>query len=240
MRVRTFGVGLVTGVALGAAAVVVLVGTRPGQQLSPSSPQPIAPTTSLAVASPAPSLRAGDAGRGERMWNTLGCGDCHDAASGGLNVPPSLALEGDRVRPEWLATYLRRPYRIRYEDDGVRPLLRMPDFELEEDEVAALAAHLMRQHDHARVPPFEPVAKPDLAAGRHVFEQYQCFGCHRIGDRGARFGPDLTHVGSRLTPGYMRALVLDPQRVIPKTPMKNNSLWDEEASALVSYLESLR
>lgn len=181
------------------------------------------------------------AAKGERLYRALGCGGCHDAASGkGLNLPPALGYEGSRVKPGWLLAYLENPYPIRYEEDGVRPIARMPTYHLDDGEARALSAYLLSRNDPARVPPWELAGGPKIDKGREVFDQYQCSGCHRVGERGARIGPDLTHVGSRITPAFARAMVMAPGRVVPGTAMKDNGLWDEEAEALVSFLMSLR
>jgi putative membrane-bound dehydrogenase-like protein len=53
--------------------------------------------------------------------------------------------------------------------------------------------------------------------GRSVFqnlEKSQCLKCHRLGDQGARIGPDLTAIGSRFPRAYLIESVLEPSRTI--------------------------
>ena len=46
--------------------------------------------------------------------------------------------------------------------------------------------------------PAGAVPTGDAARGRAIFEgKGECLGCHRVGDKGARFGPDLTDIGTR-------------------------------------------
>jgi len=43
-----------------------------------------------------------------------------------------------------------------------------------------------------------------------------CIGCHKIGTEGAAVGPDLTHVGGRLTAAGIREAILQPDAKITK------------------------
>jgi cytochrome c oxidase subunit 2 len=94
---------------------------------------------------------------------------------------------------------------------------------------------------------------PTGSRGEQVFLQNTCVACHAI--RGlpgasARVGPDLTHLGSRLTLGtgvvensaaYLQAWIRNPQALKPGVLMpafQNLSVTD--LTALVDYLESLK
>ncbi len=48
-------------------------------------------------------------------------------------LPPPLVREGERVQPEWLASFVRNPYAVRPET-----VLRMPKFNMSEDEARAI------------------------------------------------------------------------------------------------------
>jgi mono/diheme cytochrome c family protein len=43
-----------------------------------------------------------------------------------------------------------------------------------------------------------------------------CIGCHKIGSEGAAVGPDLTHVGARLTAAGIREAILQPDAKVTK------------------------
>ena len=48
-------------------------------------------------------------------------------------------------------------------------------------------------------------------------ESSGCFDCHRIADRGSRFGPDLSNIGDRRTPDRLRLALVDPDKeVVPE------------------------
>jgi cytochrome c oxidase subunit 2 len=90
------------------------------------------------------------------------------------------------------------------------------------------------------------------APGEQVFLNNTCVSCHAI--RGlpapAQVGPDLTHLGSRTTlgagviqntPDNLQRWIRDPQSIKPGVLMPAfANLSDQDLSALVQYLESLR
>jgi cytochrome c oxidase subunit 2 len=90
-----------------------------------------------------------------------------------------------------------------------------------------------------------------VAEGRAVFEHNACISCHTIAGTVAtgRFGPDLTHVGSRdtiasgavpNTPANMRGYVDDPARFKPGVLMPAMHLSQHDLDAVTAYLTSLK
>jgi len=74
-----------------------------------------------------------------------------------------------------------------------------------------------------------------------------CTGCHKIGGEGGAIGPDLTHVGSRLSPNLIRESILFPDAkvakgfekfkgIMPKT--FGSQLTAAQLEALVQFLSS--
>ena len=59
---------------------------------------------------------------------------------------------------------------------------------------------------------------PRLEAGRNfergqaLFEALQCSACHRVGDLGVPYGPDLTGVGGRFSPRDLLLATIEPAR----------------------------
>ena len=89
------------------------------------------------------------------------------------------------------------------------------------------------------------------AAGKRVFETTACINCHTIRGTAAsgRFGPDLTHLMSRVTiasgaaentPENLRLWLKDPDAIKPGSLMPAMKLSDGELDALVRYMQSLR
>lgn len=181
---------------------------------------------------------------GAALYAELRCGLCHDIPASGINIPPSLPNAGDKFQMAWLEAYLKSPYRRRWMSTGVRPTLRMPNFLLNDEEARSLAAFLSTQRDTTRIRKLSfELNKNDstsVAEGKQIFQEYACYGCHKIADQGGDIGPDLDGVRSRFHPEYLAAFLRNPQAFIPGSPMKVSELWDEEVQALVAYLMSLK
>jgi mono/diheme cytochrome c family protein len=120
---------------------------------------------------------------------------------------------------------------------GYEPI--MPDMTrtLSPQQIWAVIAYLEAQGGTvsvtaADIPPASPLTPggspgspgtsggPGLAAGNAdpmtVIHAGGCVGCHKIGTEGAAIGPDLTHVGARLTAAGIREAILQPDAKITK------------------------
>ena len=98
----------------------------------------------------------------------------------------------------------------------------------------------------------QPAAEDVAAmAGRRVFETTACINCHTVRGTAAngRFGPDLTHLMSRVsiasgaaenTPENLRVWLKNPDAIKPGSLMPAMKLNDTELDALVGYMQSLR
>jgi putative heme-binding domain-containing protein len=85
----------------------------------------------------------------------------------------------------------------------------MPGFRLDPDDLRALVAFVRVGLDAGTNGP--TVALGDGGRGRAVFEgDGNCLTCHRVGDRGAYVGPDLTEIGRLRTPAAIQRSLLDP------------------------------
>lgn len=91
----------------------------------------------------------------------------------------------------------------------------------------------------------------NAAAGEAVFQHNACISCHTVAGTVAtgRFGPDLTHVGSRDTiasgavpnnPANIRAFVDDPAHFKPGVLMPPMHLNDHDLDLVTAYLTSLK
>ncbi len=181
---------------------------------------------------------------GAVLYSELRCGFCHNVSAAGVNVPPSLANAGDKFQTSWIETYLKAPYRRRWASMGVRPVLRMPNFLLSENETRTLAAYLSSQHDSTRSKSrsleFRQNDSTRVTEGKEIYQEYACYGCHKISGNGGEMGPDLSEVGSRLQPEHIAGFLQNPQAFIPGSSMKISGLWEEEVQALAAYLMSLK
>ncbi len=64
----------------------------------------------------------------------------------------------------------------------------------------------------AQVKALLPTAK--AARGQAIFNAAGCFACHRVGQEGGAFGPDLSDVGSRGNPEHLIRSILEPNAAI--------------------------
>jgi ubiquinol-cytochrome c reductase cytochrome b subunit len=76
---------------------------------------------------------------------------------------------------------------------------------------------------------------PNAALGATAFEQKGCINCHRIADVGGQRGPDLTHVGGRLTIDELTSRILNGGRNMPAYA---SELTPQDTNALVEFLAS--
>ena len=57
----------------------------------------------------------------------------------------------------------------------------------------------------------------DAAAGKALFSQRGCNGCHRIDGEGGRSGPDLSDIGASRSLAHLREAILNPnEKVLPR------------------------
>lgn len=175
-------------------------------------------------------------GEAGRLLQDYTCLTCHRIQGKGGSVAPDLTFEGSKVRREWLVRFLRHP-------EAIRPLFGLiPHPRLSEGESEALADFIMAELITDKVHQFnraEPTQE-QTRRGEALFEEYGCLTCHRVEAEGGLLGPDLTHAGGRLQPGYVYALLKNPQAFDPMIVKPNLGLTDEEAMALTQYLMTLR
>lgn len=79
---------------------------------------------------------------------------------------------------------------------------------------------------------------PSAIAGKHLWDQSNCMGCHTIMGEGAYYAPELTKVYERRGPTFIRAMLKDPEAMYPgQRKMQNYHFNDEQVGHLVDFLE---
>ncbi len=168
---------------------------------------------------------------------------------------PDLTDVGLKVRREWIYKWLRDPRTITDADgnvivNGVARQPRMPKFQLSELELRALSAYLSSQHTKKlkadRVSMV--IAKTGEAAdqGQIIFNQMFCVTCHAIAvERGGEtkliggdIGPELTKVGSKVTPEWLVAWLRNPQGYLEHTRMPQYQWSDKNLYEVTQYILS--
>jgi cytochrome c oxidase cbb3-type subunit III len=130
------------------------------------------------------------------------CSSCHGASGEGgkgprLNVPRLLRAPDDAALSAVITS-------------GV-PGSAMPGTRMTPEENQRLVAYVRNLGRG------EAVELPgNRQRGESLFwSKGNCGACHTVGPRGQRLGPDLTEIGVRRGPAYLRTSLLDPEAEIP-------------------------
>ena len=92
------------------------------------------------------------------------------------------------------------------------PGTQMPATRMTAEENAALVAYVrsLGRTQAVRAP-------GDAANGKRLFQtKGNCAGCHTVGGAGGRLGPELTDIGTRRGPAYLRTALLEPEAEVPE------------------------
>ena len=137
-----------------------------------------------------------DTASGRALFGELRCVSCHAVNGRGGTMGPELTRIGDKIRRNWLFSYMKNPHLV-------QPDTPMLQYRLNDDQLRDLTAFLLEEYSSAgAVSEPAPVAYQDaraIAAGRAVFERRGCISCHRlpgIEDSG-RVGPSLAGIADR-------------------------------------------
>jgi cbb3-type cytochrome oxidase cytochrome c subunit len=180
------------------------------------------------------------AGEFNRVYERYKCSECHQFNGVGGTLAPDLSYEGSRAQRQWLISFLKNPQTLR-----PTLVLRMPQFNMTDQEAAILADYLGVVLNSPLVDPSKIDAKsfsPEkVALGKQLYEvKYQCQSCHTIGSSGGYVGPNLSNAGNWLTPAWIAAWLRNAQALVPGTIEPRRSLPEDEIQALTAYLVTLR
>jgi len=131
-----------------------------------------------------PSVPDGDAARGKRLVESVGCMGCHvigettkvrEKRGTSYDIAPELTRVGSKVNAAWAFDWVRNPRHF-------NPTTKMPSLRLENDEARDIVAYLVTLKDD-RV--LEPVrldldSPAKIRRGEKVIHDYGCSGCHVI------------------------------------------------------------
>ena len=85
-----------------------------------------------------------------------------------------------------------------------------------------------------------PAPARRVEAGRRLFTESGCHGCHTVGAMGTPIGPALTRVGAKWGLDEIERWLRDPSAQRPRAHMPKLELTEEQIRALGAYLSSLR
>jgi mono/diheme cytochrome c family protein len=81
---------------------------------------------------------------------------------------------------------------------------------------------------------------PRLTYGRQLLEQYNCSGCHVIGNIPKTYAPRLDGIGDKTTWSWLFRWLKDPRAFRPETKMPDFKLSNEEAKLLADFLMTFK
>lgn len=135
-----------------------------------------------------------DTDAGRTLFRELRCVTCHAMDSRGGTMGPELTRIGDKVRRDWLFSFLKDPHRE-------QPDTAMLQYRLTDDQLRDLTAYLMEQNTGTPGPQTEPAFQDPqtVAAGRQTFIQRGCASCHHLEGitESARLGPSLAGLADK-------------------------------------------
>ena len=162
-----------------------------------------ATTPSVAVAQDAGTLAASELAQG-RVHYVASCARCHGVDGlGGEGPPLARAVLPRAPDDEALVSIMTL---------GIPGTAMGGSRWLSQEELRLVAGYVRS------LAPSGGGAAPagDPERGRAHFERAGCTGCHTVGGFGTARGPDLTAVGGRRGPAYLREAILDPGAALPR------------------------
>jgi mono/diheme cytochrome c family protein len=205
-------------------------------------------TVPAAAAQKVPDPTAGASLYGESF-----CASCHavqNAAGNvvGGDVGPELTRIGNKVKPEWLAAWLRNPHLY-------DPETAMPRYRFNDQQVTLLTGYLQSKSDSdllANVH-LDPPTPEQIAHGKTLVTEYGCASCHEISGfkKPENFAPELTRIGSKpitqliflpgmphTLPDYISAKIRRPRSFGAALKMPQYSFATPQVDALTTALLS--
>ena len=78
-----------------------------------------------------------------------------------------------------------------------------------------------------------------VVAGKHLFDENNCMGCHTILGEGAYYAPELTRVYDRRGEAFIKAVMMSktPWQTDAGRKMVAYSMTEEEADNMVAFLK---
>jgi mono/diheme cytochrome c family protein len=187
---------------------------------------------------------------GRNLLGRYGCVHCHiiklpdGSAVKATDDPPSLSHLADKTTREWLYAWLKNPY-------AYAITTTMPDFKLTDSDARDISAFLIANSapvagDTAPVTTAtttKDLKAPDPTAGASLYGESFCASCHAVQNAagnvvGGDVGPELTRVGNKVKPEWLRAWLRNPRLYNPETAMPHYRLTDPQISLLTAYLGS--
>lgn len=180
---------------------------------------------------------------GKQVWQKYNCNDCHTILGFGSYYGPDMTKVYWRRGSEGIKAVIRSPEKF-------TTWRKMPRLLLTDKELEDLVAFLQwaSEIDTHGWPPQDQklragtgrAAALGVSPGAVLFQEKGCFACHRVYGTGGQQGPELTHVGSRLSYERIERVLTDPRSANPQATMPPPPLSHEERDQMVAFLAGMK
>jgi cytochrome c1 len=184
---------------------------------------------------------------GRRLLSAMGCVRCHavtqpdgNAVKAADNPPPLTHIE-EKTSREWIYAWIKNP-------QAYAGSATMPNFQLSDQNAADISAFLISQSTpsgaakNVSLPGSSGTGAPvDLTQAASLYGASFCASCHAVQNAagnlvGGDFGPELTRVGSKVNPDWLRRWLKDPPQYQPSTRMPHYRFDDQQVALLTGFL----
>ena len=181
---------------------------------------------------------------GRDMLAHFGCVNCHtlyqpDGSSfTATDRPPTLTHIAEKTTREWIFAFVKNP-------QAYSTRSGMPNFGFKDDDLRDISAFLVTQSTPSGAvftttkTIGQPTAEP--TAGASLYGQSFCTTCHAVQNAagmivGGDIGPELTKVGTKTKPEWLKAWLQQPSSYDPQTQMPHYRFSNEQLTLLSGFL----
>jgi mono/diheme cytochrome c family protein len=186
---------------------------------------------------------------GRVLLARYGCVHCHVLALpdgsrlAPTDDPPSLQHVSAKTTREWIYAWIKNP-------QAYSATASMPNFQLNDNDARDISAFVIAQSEPlaetASPAPAAAAAAPDantLQASASAYGESFCASCHAIQNAagllvGGDLGPELTRIGTKAKPDWLRQWVRNPKAYDPETRMPHFRFDEKQLALVTGFLES--
>jgi mono/diheme cytochrome c family protein len=185
---------------------------------------------------------------GRNLLSSMGCVHCHNVAQADGNQltpednPPPLTHIAEKTSREWIYAWIKNP-------QAYATSATMPNFLLNDQDAADISAFLMAQSTRSAASKIEikpaaaaaPTGADAVTEANTLYGASFCSSCHAVQNEagnlvGGNFGPELTRVGNKVNPEWLRRWLNNPAAYHPDTRMPHYRMDEKQIALLSSFL----
>jgi mono/diheme cytochrome c family protein len=180
--------------------------------------------------------------QGRALLARYGCVQCHSIKlpDGGVmqstQDAPSLSHIADKTTREWIVAWLKHP-------QSYAASATMPNFKLKDDDIRDISAFLIANSNPVVGDTLPPISQKaaDPTAGASLYGESFCASCHAVQNAagnlvGGNVGPELTRIGNKAKPEWLRAWIHNPRVYDPGTQMPHYRFSDQQVATMEGFL----